>query len=278
MRHLEMLTLRSTVRMRHVRVLLLATILPAACVTRIVERPALRTYAPRDTLIVGVIEHDLRLATYPMAWTVEGGAVRTTGVERGVIEGLIVSGNTGEAIPSAQVTVDETNRGAITDTTGRFRITDVPVRNAVLQVQSLGFTRARLRLDLSSDSGHAVVVPLFPARVEICASPGRGQATYPSITARILDSRTGRAPGGVPVTVRISDGDYNEERTAATESDSLSIDSGPWRMGSYDVTVHAPSFAPWHARNVVVGVDHCNSPRTALLRVYLLPAGRVLGR
>lgn len=103
-----------------------------------------------------------------------------------------------------------------------------------------------------------------------------GNQSSASVTARIIDARTGKAPRGSEVRVRITDGDYRQEQSATAVSDSLSIDVGPWRMGVYDVVIVAPSYAPWHVRNVIVGVDHCNSAQAALVRAFLLPAGRVL--
>jgi hypothetical protein len=232
-------------------------------------------FSAPDTLVPGRIEHDLRLATGPVIWTVDGSAVRTSAVARSAIEGLIVSASTGEGLPSVQVTVENTNRGAITDAAGRFRLTGLPIRDVVLEARGLGLTRARVRLDLSSDSGHAVVLPLAPARVEMCAGAVGNQSSA-SVTARIIDARTGKAPRGSEVRVRITDGDYRQEQSATAVSDSLSIDVGPWRMGVYDVVIVAPSYAPWHVRNVIVGVDHCNSAQAALVRAFLLPAGRVL--
>ena len=154
----------------------------------------------------------------------------------------------------------------------------VPVHDAVLRFQSLGYTKARLRLDLSSDSGYSAVVPLVPARVVICADRAPWITTpYPSMKIFVFDSRTGRAPQGVPVTVEVVDGDYREEHRAIVDGDTLRIETGPWRMGAYDVTVTAPSYAPSRIRDVIVGVNDCDSQLQTHLRVFLLPAGKVLG-
>lgn len=62
----------------------------------------------------------------------------------GKIQGKIVDGKTGEALPGANIQVEGTTRGAAADQSGDFYILNIPPGDYVLRVQMLGYSVVRI--------------------------------------------------------------------------------------------------------------------------------------
>lgn len=84
-----------------------------------------------------------------MKWSRFGGAVTAVlcllsvvsaayAQDRGTVNGRVTAVN-GEAIPGVSVTIRGTRMAAVTDSEGRFQISDVPVGRQLLQVASIGY-------------------------------------------------------------------------------------------------------------------------------------------
>lgn len=81
-------------------------------------------------------------------------AGQENGVRRGgeaSLTGLVVSAETGEPLPRAQVYLDSLRRGVITDSAGRFRLPDVPAGVRTVRVRLIGFASAATQVELRRD-------------------------------------------------------------------------------------------------------------------------------
>lgn len=73
-----------------------------------------------------------------------------------------VSGNDGEPVAEAQVTIPDAGRGATTDVTGRFRLAGLPAGEHGVLVRKIGFQPVRLTLRVSVTGDSVVAVTLVP--------------------------------------------------------------------------------------------------------------------
>ena len=64
----------------------------------------------------------------------------------------------GRSLPGIQVTVSGTTRNAVSDTAGRFTVTDVPVGSHTVLARGIGFTSAQSTVNVVA--GQAVTVAL----------------------------------------------------------------------------------------------------------------------
>jgi iron complex outermembrane recepter protein len=71
------------------------------------------------------------------------GAAPGAAQQSGVIEGRIVSAETGTPLPDAQIRLDGTNRGAMSDAAGHYRIGAVPAGDYIVVVQRVGVATER---------------------------------------------------------------------------------------------------------------------------------------
>src|SRR4029453_4801098 len=93
----------------------------------------------------------LTLATFvlALAWSVTAqGTV-------GTVSGTIRERGTERAIPGVQVRVVGTQRGAVTDAAGVFRIAGVPAGTVTLAAQLLGYTPQSRAVPVGSDGATA---------------------------------------------------------------------------------------------------------------------------
>jgi hypothetical protein len=68
------------------------------------------------------------------------------------LSGEVRDSATGQPLAGASITVPGTPLGGITDSTGRFRIPNVPAGNVALEAKVLGYADARRIIDLRDDS------------------------------------------------------------------------------------------------------------------------------
>src|SRR5690348_9172922 len=102
---------------------------------------------------------------------------RWIAAQAGPIAGTVTNRTTGEAVPSAVVTVAGTALRAVTDPAGRFRFVDVPGTSAVLQIRTIGYrpaedtvtvgdTNVRVTLEQRALDLSRIVVTGTPAATE----------------------------------------------------------------------------------------------------------------
>ena len=64
------------------------------------------------------------------------------------LNGRVISAETGKPLPRAQVILDSTRQGAITDSTGRFRLPDVSPGERTVRVRLIGFSDAETTVEI----------------------------------------------------------------------------------------------------------------------------------
>ena len=74
----------------------------------------------------------------------------------GQVTGTITSAESGQPVPSVQVSIRDTRLGAITNADGRFRILNVPAGSHVLQTASIGYTALEQPIVVIADSSITV--------------------------------------------------------------------------------------------------------------------------
>lgn len=151
-----------------------------------------RLAAPPPPLVPDVAE-DVRFAG---VWTSgsEGWAPQIF-VPQSDIEGIVVEAGSGRPIVGAQVMVEGTQRGALTDEKGRFRITGVSGPRVVLRVQAIGYrtktqeaavgaAAVRIEMDITAIALDQIVVTGFMTETEL----RKVDAPVTIITARELET------------------------------------------------------------------------------------------
>lgn len=61
-------------------------------------------------------------------------------VRKGVVRGIVISGQSKQPVPKARITIESTKLGAIASVNGEYRIENVPVGHYLIKAQSLGFS------------------------------------------------------------------------------------------------------------------------------------------
>ena len=110
----------------------------------------------------------------------------------GTIDGVLVMRGTGTPIGEAQVFIEGTRLGSISDGSGRFRIVGVPAGDHVLVAQRVGIATERRPVTVVADSTTRVRLELGEAAavmapVVVSATRERQRATEPSSSITALD-------------------------------------------------------------------------------------------
>lgn len=92
------------------------------------------------------------------------------GQSTGTVAGKVLDEH-GRPLSSAQVVIEGTNRGAVTDSIGAFRLSDVAPGELTILVQIIGYEQDRRRLRLAA--GESVQIVFELAQIEIYI-PGAG--------------------------------------------------------------------------------------------------------
>lgn len=96
-------------------------------------------------------------------------ALTSTGAQaqEGAITGQVVDAQSAEPAVGAQVTIQGTDLGALTDQSGRYRITGVPAGRVVLQVQLLGYAQSNRDVRVRAGETATVNVELRPRAITL---------------------------------------------------------------------------------------------------------------
>ncbi len=78
--------------------------------------------------------------------------------QTGTVQGVVVDATTSEPLVGAQVVVEGTDRGTITNDQGRYLVTSVPAGSHVLRIESLGY--ASVSQDITVTAGQTTTVNL----------------------------------------------------------------------------------------------------------------------
>jgi len=103
-----------------------------------------------------------------MLWLLAAGAAIGTEVHaQGRVSGRVTAAEDGRPIPGASVSVIGTNRGAVTDTAGRYRIADVPSGSRQIRARLLGFTGVTQTVEVPAGDSITVDFQLTAAALQL---------------------------------------------------------------------------------------------------------------
>lgn len=204
-------------------------------------------------------------------WGRDGKVVwaETSVLPAGTIGGTVSRAEDGQPIAGAQVLLEGTTSGALSDSLGRFELVAPGVGQFTLASRLIGYGEARSTVYVPSDRGMVVHVELVRRRLSLCGLVvclgGCGNLV---VIAR--DALTGRAPRG-PVVLRARRDTTVLWAFSTPEEEGehalLSIEA---RRGAHDLEATAPGYRPWRTE-VRVDFDECGlvvgGPRYA----WLLP-------
>lgn len=208
-------------------------------------------------------------------------------IPAGEIDGIVVDAYRGSPLSHAMVTViysspSSRSFGVQSDEGGRFRITRVKPRPAILEIRLIGHHTETVAI--SGDSGFVVRAGIHSVAMRACGLMVF-TASRPAISVMVRDAQTGVAPT-VPVMLRVKDGRYADSATGTVSAaptqtypaDSLELGAAHERNGSYDVRVTAPGYKPWQARGLRPATSSCYGVEGRWVPVWLLPTSQAPNR
>ena len=201
---------------------------------------------------------------------VESQAVRSFVVPSREIRGIVLDAATGKPLSDAQVFVEQTTRGALTDSSGRFVVRDVPAGPHGLVARRIAYASTRVTVEVDEESGWAVRFSLAPSMIVNCGLIVCAGECH-SITVYVWDVLTGRPPTA-PVALRVSQDTlvYWDQGQADSTARALRLSAG-FGDGRFTVEVAARGYAPWRRSGVWVERGECGPPVRKPLQVWLLP-------
>ncbi|HEX7051785.1 MAG TPA: SusC/RagA family TonB-linked outer membrane protein [Longimicrobiales bacterium] len=112
------------------------------------------------------------METWMRRWTVAGllvvaSATAVSAQQTGAVTGSVVDRETGQPVTGAQVMVTGTQRGALTDDQGRFLVPEVPVGQATLRVQFIGYATAEQTVQVTAGGTATVRFELQAQAVQL---------------------------------------------------------------------------------------------------------------
>jgi iron complex outermembrane receptor protein len=142
--------------------------------------------------------------------------------QTGAVEGRVTSAETGAPLPDANVVLDGPQRGAATDSTGRFVIEDVETARYELVVSRVGYAQYRQSVRVEPGQTAEVDVALRPTSAPLApvVVTGRRALTQPPTEAAAARLRL--VAGGTNL-VRLDEG---TRRPIATLADALDAEPG----------------------------------------------------
>lgn len=88
---------------------------------------------------------------------------------QGTVEGTVVDTLSGEPIPSVQVTVSGTSRGALTSANGHFRVDGVPAGQHTVVARRIGYANGEAAVDVTAGTVSTVEIRLSSSASELDA-------------------------------------------------------------------------------------------------------------
>jgi iron complex outermembrane receptor protein len=155
--------------------------------------------------------------------------------QTGAIEGRVIEATTGEPIPGANVALEGTERGAATNTDGRFRLHNIRAQGYTLVVSFVGYTPIYRQITVASGKTTVVDIELSLSDIELqeVEVTGRRAKTYDarySFTA----TKVATAPINVPQAISIVTKEVLEDQQAYTLNDAVRNMSGVNTFSGYN--------------------------------------------
>lgn len=198
-------------------------------------------------------------------------AIATAAVPPGTIGGTVSRRDNGKPVRYAQVFLEGTRVGALTNSLGRFRFVAPAEGRFTIVSQLIGYGEERREIQVASDSGLVVHIDLTERVTPLCGLYVCAREYCGSVRVIVRDALTGRAPDG-PLVLRAQQDttihwDFADPRRNQPHV-WMSTAHGP---GSYDIEVAAPGYATWRRSDVVVPHDPCGLHLSEILQAWLLP-------
>ena len=125
--------------------------------------------------------------------------------QTGTLTGQVLDNATGLVLPGASITLDGSERGALSDRTGRFLVPGVPAGNVTVRVRYLGYAEESQTVTIPSGDAVSVVFRLTPQAIELQGVEVTGvrdgqaralqqQRTAANITNVVAADQIGRFP------------------------------------------------------------------------------------
>lgn len=221
-------------------------------------------------LIASALCEELGAQSTPKRGLPDAEALQSSAVPQGEIRGIVIDAETGDPIEGAQVYLENTQRGALTDSSGHFHIRDVPYGPHVLVAERLAYASARVSVQIPP-RGRGIA-----ARFALHPQPIAGTIDYvcgcrpPCGTVQVVvrDVLTSRAPPS-PVALRVTrDSILDWDLGHVQDAGALRLAAGSGE-GTFAVEVAADGYAPWYREDVRVEGEKC--PPSVTLSVWLIP-------
>ncbi|MBK6680082.1 MAG: carboxypeptidase-like regulatory domain-containing protein [Ignavibacteriales bacterium] len=101
------------------------------------------------------------------AWILAGLSVQAQINPGRMLTGKVIDSYTKEAVPAASVSVVETGKGMITDTTGEFMIMLPPDKFVHINISHLGYYDYTIEISDRKDTSISIAVYLVPKNIEL---------------------------------------------------------------------------------------------------------------
>lgn len=187
------------------------------------------------------------------------------------IVGVVFDVATGELLHRAQVHLEDTQVGALTDSLGRFRLEAPHAGRFQLSIRLISYEPVADTIEV--EPGRAVVAQIGLTEhtvrncgLIVCSGFGCGD-----VRVEVRDVLTGAAPA-VPVALRVERDTIIDWAIAEPEDGltALRLTAGAG-VGPFEVEVAAPGYATWRHSDVRVEKNECGFVVTRPLQVWLLP-------
>jgi anti-sigma factor RsiW len=153
------------------------------------------------------------------------GATRATTPAFGVVEGRVIDQRNEQGLASAQVVMPGSPLGALTDTDGRFSITNVPAGEQHLTVRRIGYEAKNISLVVPDDASVTANVVLVPqsttlSQMVVTGVAAAGTASSLSLRVKSVDSTsaTRRTVYEISPGVRVTLAETPTDSSGATEA------------------------------------------------------------
>ena len=220
-----------------------------------------------------------RLAAQEKVETASVQVTSTSAYPPGTILGVVNDAESGQGLDGAQVHIQGTSVGVLTDSLGRFTLGQVVPGPSRLEIVLIGYVEIYEDIVVEEDRALVVMASMSRQRSRDCGLVAcAGPFGCYAFEVEVRDIGTGMAPEAL-VTLRVSGQEASDSMSlrASPGEEYLHLGAGAdLDKGPYEIAVTAPGYTAWRQSGVTRGdcgfVD--GNPR----RVWLVRSGRVQTR
>ena len=192
-------------------------------------------------------------------------------VPAGYLAGLIVDAESGLPLFKAQVHIASTTVGAMSDSTGRFRVR-LPSGVGAIRVRRIGYSTSATPIVAHTDSGYVMVAALRREPTILCTVTTGYSGPRSAVVVSARDALTG-LPLAAPVTVTVTDTAFRDSFVTTVDSSGrIPRTIAPERPGTYEVTLRSESYRDWQRSASTSTVTGCAGELSpAVFQAWLVP-------